>query len=54
VSLRSRIRGGRDYLPDRVATAAQFLTLRLTPIGSTEVGGDDSDGPGHAPTLPLC
>ena len=30
-------------------TAAQFLTLRLIPTGSTQVGCDDSDGPGHAP-----
>ena len=49
MSLRSRIRGGQDYLTDRVATAAQFLTLRLIPIGSTHVGCYDSDGPGHAP-----
>ncbi len=49
MSLRSRIRGGQDYLPVKVATAAQFLTLRLIPIGSTHVGCDDSDGPGHAP-----
>ncbi len=49
MSLWSRIRGGRDYLTDRVATAAQFLTLRLIPIGSTYMGCDDSDGPGHAP-----
>jgi len=48
-SLRSRIRGGHDYLTVRVATAAQFLTLRLMPIGSTHMGCDDSDGPGHAP-----
>ena len=49
MSLRSRIRGGQEYLPDRGATAAQFLTLRLILIGSTHVGCDDSDGPGHAP-----
>ena len=49
MSLRSRIRGGQDYLTDRVATAAQFLTLRLIPIGSTHMGCYDSDGPGHAP-----
>jgi hypothetical protein len=49
VSLRSRIRGGQDYVTDKVATAAQFLTLRLIPIGSTHMGCDDSDGPGHAP-----
>ena len=34
--------------------AAQFLTLRLTLASSTEMGGDDLDGPGHAPTLLLC
>ncbi len=34
--------------------AAQFLTLRLTQTGSTKNGGDDLDGPGHAPTLLLC
>ena len=49
MSLRSRIRGGQAYLTDRGATAAQFLTLRLFPIGSTHMGCDDSDGPGHAP-----
>ena len=49
MSLRSRIRGGQDYLTARVATAAQFLTLRLIPIGSTHMGCDDSDGPRHAP-----
>ena len=49
VSLRSRIRGGQDYLTDKGATAAQFLTLRLILIGSTHAGCDDSDGPGHAP-----
>ncbi len=49
MSLRSRIRGGQDYLQIKVATAAQFLTLRLFPIGSNHVGCDDSDGPGHAP-----
>ena len=49
MSLRSRIRGGQDYLTVKVATAAQFLTLRLMPIGSTHVGCNDSDGPGHAP-----
>ena len=49
MSLRSRIRGGQVYLSDKGATAAQFLTLRLTPIGSTHMGRDDSDGPGHAP-----
>ena len=49
MSLRSRIRGGQDYLTVNGATAAQFLTLRLIPIGSTQVGCDDSDGPGHAP-----
>ena len=48
-SLRSRIRGGQDYLADKVPAAAQFLTLRLIPIGSTHMGCDDSDGPGHAP-----
>ena len=32
-----------------LVTAAQFLTLRLILIGSTHVGCDDSDGPGHAP-----
>ena len=32
-----------------VATAAQFLTLRLSPLGSTHMGCDDSVGPGHAP-----
>ena len=53
MSLRSRIRGGQDYLTDRVATAAQFLTLRLIPIGSTHMGCYDSDGPGHAPRY-LC
>ena len=47
--LRSRIRGGQAYLTDRVATAAQFLTLRLILLGSTQVGCADSDGPGHAP-----
>ncbi len=49
MSLRSRIRGGQVYLTDKIATAAQFLTLRLIPIGSTHMGCDDSDGPGHAP-----
>ena len=49
MSLRSRIRGSHAYLSVRVATAAQFLTLRLVPLGSTHVGCDDSDGPGHAP-----
>ena len=49
MSLRSRIRGGRCCLTDRVSTAAQFLTLRLIPIGSTHMGCADSDGPGHAP-----
>ena len=49
MSLRSRIRGGQDYFTVKVATAAQFLTLRLIPIGSTHVGCDDSDVPGHAP-----
>ena len=49
MSLRSRIRGGQDYLAIKVATAAQFLTLRLVQIGSTHVGCDDSGGPGHAP-----
>ena len=49
MSLRSRIRGGHDYLTVKVATAAQFLTLRLNLIGSTQVGCDDSDGPCHAP-----
>ena len=48
-SLRSRIRGGRDYLTVNGATAAQFLTLRLSPLGSTHMGCDDSDVPGHAP-----
>ena len=33
----------------RIYTAAQFLTLRLILIGSTHMGRDDSDGPGHAP-----
>jgi hypothetical protein len=37
-----------------VVTAAQFLTLSLTPSGSTEVGGGGPDGPGHAPTLLRC
>ena len=32
-----------------LVTAAQFLTLRLMPIGSTQMGCDDPDGPGHAP-----
>ena len=36
-------------MADKVATAAQFLTLRLTPFGSTHMGCYDSDGPGHAP-----
>ena len=60
VSLRSRIRGGQDYLTDSVATAAQFLTLRLIPLGSTHMSRDDSDGPGHAPryldvrSVPVC
>ena len=54
VSLRSRIRGGQDYLPDRVETAAQFLTLRLIVSVATEAICGDSEGPGHAPTLPLC
>ena len=49
MSLRSRIRGGQDYLTVNGATAAQFLTLRLSPLGSTHMGCDDSDGPGHAP-----
>ena len=49
MSLRSRIRGGHDCLSVIIATAAQFLTLRLILIGSTHVGCDDSDGPGHAP-----
>ncbi len=49
MSLRSRIRGGQAYLTGKVATAAQFLTLRLSPLGSTHMGCDDSDGPGHAP-----
>ncbi len=53
MSLRSRIRGGQAFLTDRVATAAQFLTLRLGPLGSTHMGCDDSDGPGHAPRY-LC
>ena len=54
VSLRSRIRGGQDYLADRDATAAQFLTLRLIISVATEDICGDSEGPGHAPTLPLC
>ncbi len=54
VSLRSRIRGGQDYLTVIIATAAQFLTLRLIISISTEAICGDSDGPGHAPTLPLC
>ena len=54
MSLRSRIRGGQDYLTDRVATAAQFLTLRLAISVATEDICGDSEGPGHAPTLPLC
>ncbi len=54
VSLRSRIRGGQDYLPVMVATAAQFLTLRLDISAATIAICGDSDGPGHAPTLPLC
>ena len=49
VSLRSRIRGDQDYLSVIIGTAAQFLTLRLVPIGSTHKGCVDSDGPGHAP-----
>ncbi len=49
MSLRSRIRGGQACLTGKVATAAQFLTLRLSPLGSTHMGCDDSDGPGHAP-----
>ncbi len=32
-----------------LVTAAQFLTLRLIPIGSTHMGSVDSDVPGHAP-----
>ena len=32
-----------------LVTAAQFLTLRLILIGSTQMGYDDPDGPGHAP-----
>ncbi len=41
----------RPVIPARLGlvTAAQFLTLRLIPIGSTHMGCDDSDGPGHAP-----
>ena len=54
VSLRSRIRGGQDYLTVMVATAAQFLTLRLVISVATEAIYGDSNGPGHAPTLPLC
>ncbi len=54
VSLRSRIRGGQDYLTVNMATAAQFLTLRLVISVATEAICGDSEGPGHAPTLPLC
>jgi len=54
VSLRSRIRGGQEYVIDKVATAAQFLTLRLDISCATETICGDSEGPGHAPTLPLC
>ena len=32
-----------------LVTAAQFLTLRFILIGSTQMGCDDPDGPGHAP-----
>ena len=49
MSLRSRIRGGQDYLTDTVATAAQFLTLRLVLTVATKGGCDEPDGPGHAP-----
>ena len=49
VSLRSRIRGGLDLLSDRVATAAQFLTLRSVASVATKNICDDPDGPGHAP-----
>ena len=49
MSLRSRIRGGQDLLSDKVASAAQFLTLRSVVSVSTEVNCDDPDGPGHAP-----
>ena len=49
VSLRSRIRGGLDLLSDRVATAAQFLTLRSVASVATKDICDDPDGPGHAP-----
>ncbi len=49
MSLRSRIRGGQDCLSDKVATAAQFLTLRLVVSIATEVICDDPDGLGHAP-----
>ena len=34
--------------------AAQFLTLRLAISVATEAICGDSEGPGHAPTLPLC
>ncbi len=44
----------QDYLADKVATAAQFLTLRLIISVATEAICGDSEGPGHAPTLPLC
>ncbi len=54
VSLRSRIRGGQDYLTDKVATAAQFLTLRLVVSVATKTICGDWEGPDHAPTLPLC
>ncbi len=39
----------RTILIDKVATAAQFLTLRLVVSIASEVICDDSDGPGHAP-----
>jgi hypothetical protein len=32
-----------------LVNAAQFLTLRFILIGSTQMGCDDPDGPGHAP-----
>jgi len=41
-------------LTRKVATAAQFLTLRLILSVATEDICGDSEGPGHAPTLPLC
>ena len=46
----------RPGLPNRygVATAAQFLTLRLGISVAAEAICGDSEGPGHAPTLPLC